>query len=74
MRVNYILTALVMIGFFVLSFVTNILGPITPQAIKTLNLTLTQAGILPFAFFSGYIISIPAGYMIEKKVVNFQSY
>lgn len=40
-----------MIGFFAVSFVTNILGPIIPDATNDLHLTLSQAGVLPFAFF-----------------------
>ena len=55
-----------MFSFFVISFVTNILGPIMPQATKDLHLTLAQAGILPFAFFIAYLVSIPAGYMLER--------
>ncbi|HBM16497.1 MAG TPA: MFS transporter [Lentisphaeria bacterium] len=60
-----------MVSFFVISFVTNILGPIMPQATSDLNLTLAQAGILPFAFFIAYIISLPAGYMLEKYGAKF---
>ncbi|MFC1570804.1 MFS transporter [Candidatus Omnitrophota bacterium] len=58
---------LVMFTFFVISFLTNILGAILPDAKKDLHLTLTMAGILPFAFFIAYgIMSIPAGYLVEK--------
>ena len=57
----------VMLTFFAISFLTNIIGPILPDAKKDLNLTLTMAGILPFAFFIAYgIMSIPAGYLVEK--------
>jgi fucose permease len=55
-----------MFSFFVISFITNILGPIIPEATKDLHLTLAEAGILPFAFFIAYSISIPAGYILEK--------
>ena len=58
---------LVMFTFFVISFLTNILGPILPDAKKDLHLSLTMAGVLPFAFFIAYgIMSIPAGYLVEK--------
>ena len=58
---------LVMFSFFVISFLTNILGPILPDAKKDLHLSLAMAGILPFAFFIAYgIMSIPAGYLVEK--------
>jgi fucose permease len=66
MKRNYVIVWMIMFGFFVVSFVTNILGPIMPEATKDLHLTLGQAGILPFAFFIAYAISIPAGYMLEK--------
>jgi fucose permease len=55
-----------MFSFFVISFITNILGPIIPQATIDLHLSLAKAGILPFAFFIAYLISIPAGYALEK--------
>lgn len=54
------------IGFFVVSFVTNILGPIIPDATKDLNLSLSQAGILPFAFFIALLFQYLFGYMLEK--------
>lgn len=58
---------LVMFTFFVISFLTNILGPILPDAKRDLKLSLAMAGILPFAFFIAYgIMSIPAGYLVEK--------
>ena len=66
MKRNYVIVWMIMFGFFVVSFVTNILGPIMPAATKDLHLTLAQAGILPFAFFIAYAISIPAGYMLER--------
>ena len=66
MKKNYVIVWMIMFAFFVISFVTNILGPIMPEATKDLHLTLAQAGILPFAFFIAYAISIPAGYMLEK--------
>ncbi|MED7788726.1 sugar MFS transporter [Francisella sp. 19X1-34] len=75
MKRNYLIVWVVMLGFFAVSFVTNILGPIIPDATKDLHLTLAQAGVLPFAFFIAYIISIPAGYMLErygsKKMILF---
>ncbi|MFC4892143.1 sugar MFS transporter [Pseudofrancisella aestuarii] len=75
MKKNYLIVWVVMLGFFAVSFVTNILGPIIPDATQDLHLTLSQAGVLPFAFFIAYIISIPAGYMLErygsKKMILF---
>jgi len=63
-----------MIIFFVISFITNIIGPIIPEIIQNFNLSLSAAGLLPFAFFIAYaIFSIPSGYFIEiygeKKII-----
>lgn len=64
---NLVMVFLVMITFFAISFLTNILGAILPNAKDDFNLTLTMAGFLPFAFFIAYgIMSIPAGLMLEK--------
>ncbi|MBI4916630.1 MAG: MFS transporter [Acidobacteria bacterium] len=53
--------------FFVISFVTNILGPLVPDIIKSFSLSLTLAGFLPFAFFVAYgVMSIPAGLLLER--------
>ena len=57
----------ILIVWFVISFVTNIIGPLMPVIIKDFNLSLTLAGLLPFSFFLAYgIVSIPAGMMIES--------
>ena len=53
--------------WFVISFVTNILGPMIPMIITDFRLSLTLAAFLPFSFFLAYgIMSIPAGMMIER--------
>ncbi len=53
--------------FFVISVVTNILGAIIPDLIDTFGLTLTEAALLPFAFFIAYgTMSIPAGLLVER--------
>lgn len=67
MRRNYYIIALIMLTFFVISFLTNIVGPLLPDIIISFNLSLTLAGLLPFAFFIAYgIMSIPSGILIEK--------
>jgi fucose permease len=59
--------ALIMLTFFVISFITNILGPLTPDIINGFNLSLTLVALLPFAFFIAYgVMSIPSGMLIEK--------
>lgn len=54
--------------FFVMSLVTNILGPIIPDMIRSFRLSLFTAGLLPFSFFIAYgMLSIPAGFVVEKR-------
>lgn len=53
--------------FFVISFLTNILGPLIPDIIQSFQLSLGLAGFLPFSFFVAYgVASIPAGILVEK--------
>ena len=61
------MVAVVFAIFFVMSFITNILGPIIPDIIQSFHLSLFAAAILPFSFFIAYgILSIPAGFLVEK--------
>ena len=56
---------LVLLIYFVISLLTNILGPIIPEIIRSFSLSLTAAALLPFAFFIAYgLTSIPAGILI----------
>lgn len=67
MKRNYFLVGLVLLIFFVISFLTNIVGPLVPDIIKSFDLSLTLVGLLPFAFFIAYgVMSIPSGILIEK--------
>ena len=67
MKRNYYIVGLIFLIFFVISFLTNILGPLIPDIIDSFNLSLTMAGFLPFAFFIAYgVMSIPAGMLVEK--------
>ena len=66
MRRNNFIVILILLIFFVISFVTNILGPLMPAIIDNYRLSLTMAAFLPFSFFLAYgIMSIPSGMMIE---------
>ena len=57
------MVALVMLTFFVISLLTNIVGPLVPDIIKSFDLSLTLVALLPFAFFIAYgVMSIPAGH------------
>src|SRR6478736_2888424 len=67
MKRSYYMVFLVMLTFFVISFITNIIGPLTPDIISGFNLSLTLVALLPFAFFIAYgVMSIPSGMLIEK--------
>ncbi|MBS0030122.1 MFS transporter [Chitinophaga sp. 22321] len=64
---NYYIVALIMLTFFVISFLTNVIGPLVPDIISGFHLSLTLVALLPFAFFIAYgVMSIPAGMLIEK--------
>jgi FHS family L-fucose permease-like MFS transporter len=67
MKRNYYTVALIMLTFFVISFLTNVIGPLIPDIIKGFDLSLTLVALLPFAFFIAYgVMSIPSGMLIEK--------
>lgn len=67
MKKNYYILSLIFVTFFIISFITNILGAINPAVIKNYNLSLTLSSLLPFAFFIAYgVMSIPAGILVEK--------
>jgi len=67
MKRNYSIVALILITFFVISFLTNILGALNPSVSESFDLSETMAGFLPFSFFIAYgVMSIPAGFMVEK--------
>lgn len=67
MKRNYYIVSLIMLTFFVISFLTNIIGTLIPDIIKGFDLSLTLVALLPFAFFIAYgVMSIPSGMLIEK--------
>ncbi len=67
MKINYYIVCLIFLIFFVISFVTNILGALNPEVIKSFDLSLTLSAFLPFTFFVAYgVMSIPAGMLVEK--------
>ena len=62
------IVGLVFLIFFVISFLTNILGPLVPDIISAFSLSLTLAGFLPISFFVAYgVMSIPAGTLVERR-------
>ena len=67
MKRNYTVVVLILVTFFVISFLTNILGALNPNISKGYHLSETMAGFLPFAFFIAYgVMSIPSGILLEK--------
>jgi FHS family L-fucose permease-like MFS transporter len=61
------MVGLIFLIFFVISFLTNIIGPLVPDIIRSFNLNLTLVALLPFAFFIAYgVMSIPAGFLVER--------
>src|SRR5207245_6266977 len=64
---NRYMVGLVFLTFFVMSLLTNILGPIVPDIISSFHVSLTAAGFLAFSFFIAYgVMSIPAGFLVER--------
>lgn len=67
MKRNLYIVALILLTFFVISFLTNIVGPLVPDIIKAFDLSLTLVALLPFAFFIAYgVMSIPSGMLVER--------
>jgi len=68
MSKTVLLMGYIMLVWFVISFVTNLLGPLMPILIGNFHLSLALAGFLPFSFFLAYgLISIPAGALVESR-------
>jgi len=67
MKRNYVIVSLILLTFFVISFLTNILGALNPSVSTSFELNQSMSGFLPFSFFIAYgVMSIPAGLMVEK--------
>lgn len=67
MKRNNVIVVLIFLIFFVISFLTNILGPLIPDIIDSFDLSIGLAGFLPFSFFVAYgVMSIPSGVLVEK--------
>jgi fucose permease len=67
MTTNRLIVGLVLLSFFVISLLTNILGPLIPEFITSFRLSLGMAGFLPFSFFIAYaVMSIPSGMLVER--------
>ncbi len=67
MRRRPYIVGLIFLIFFIMSFLTNILGPIVPDIIRSFQVSLGAAAFLPFSFFVAYgVMSIPAGFLAER--------
>jgi len=63
---NRYMVSLVLLTFFVISLLTNIINAIVPDIISSFRVSLMAAGFLVFAFFIAYgVMSIPAGFLVE---------
>src|SRR5206468_11177100 len=64
---NRYMVSLVLLTFFVISLLTNIINAIVPDIISSFRVSLMAAGFLVFAFFIAYgVMSIPAGFLVER--------
>ena len=63
---------LIMMFWFTISFITNILGPLIPDIIHNFELKdLAMAGFIPTSFFLAYaIMSIPAGILTSNPQLS----
>src|SRR5258708_32989219 len=65
MKRNRYIVALIFAIFFVISFLTNILGPLVPDIISDFHVSYAMAAVLPFCFFIAYgVSSIPARFLV----------
>ncbi|MDF1551134.1 MAG: MFS transporter [Bacteroidales bacterium] len=76
MKRNYGIVILVLAIFFVISFLTNIMGALLPLIKESFKVGLAMASLLPLFFFIAYgVMSIPAGILVdaykEKKMMVF---
>jgi fucose permease len=66
MKRNLYIAALIILICFVISFLTNVIGPLIPDIIKAFHLSYTLAGVLPLAFFIAYgMMSVPSATMLR---------
>ena len=71
MKTRVLVISYIMLVWFVISFVTNLIGPLMPIVINDFHLSLGMAGFLPFSFFLAYgLISIPAGALVEARGIR----
>jgi FHS family L-fucose permease-like MFS transporter len=78
MKRSRYMVVLVFVAFFIMSLLTNVLGPIVPDIIDSFKVSLAAAAFLAFCFFIAYgVTSIPAGFLVERlgeKIVMLGSF
>ncbi|MBV8035110.1 MFS transporter [Roseateles sp.] len=68
MKHRALIVGYILVIWFVISFVTNLIGPLMPIIIQDFKLSLAMAGFLPFSFFLAYgLVSIPGGMLVEAR-------
>lgn len=68
MKHRALIVGYILLIWFVISFVTNLIGPLMPIIIQDFHLSLAMAGFLPFSFFLAYgLVSIPGGLLVEAR-------
>ena len=68
MKHRALIVGYILVIWFVISFVTNLIGPLMPIIIQDFHLSLAMAGFLPFSFFLAYgLVSIPGGLLVEAR-------
>lgn len=59
--------ALVMMSFFTISFMSNVIGAVLPAWVSSFDINLVLAGFLPLSFFLAYFVwSIPVGLAAQR--------
>lgn len=65
---NTYVVALTLVTFLVMSFLTNVIGPLIADIMWGVNLSLAMVAVLPFASFIAYgVMSIPAGILKDPS-------
>lgn len=72
MKHRPLIVGYILLIWFAISFVTNLIGPLMPIIIQDFRLSLAMAGFLPFSFFLAYgLVSIPGGLLVEARGPRF---
>ncbi|MBV8389592.1 MAG: MFS transporter [Mucilaginibacter sp.] len=67
MKRNYYIVGLILLTFFVISFLTNVIGALNDDFINGFHISGFFASFYPFAFFIAYgLVSIPTSMILEK--------